>query len=133
LRLWFTKQRAKVLAPADEEAEKLLAKMQLGECALFEVQRPRSVAWHRMYFGICKTIGENQDPPRDASSIDAELRIRSGHFEVLLFDGLEVRVPKRIAFAGMDGTQWEHFWQRAEQAIIETFGEEYILEGRRAC
>jgi hypothetical protein len=85
-RLWFAKQRAKVLAPADAEAEKLLAKMQLGECALFEVQRPRSVAWHRMYFGICKTIGENQDPQGDASSIDAELRIRAGHFEVLLFD-----------------------------------------------
>ena len=126
-KLWVAK-RGKALIAADAEAEKFVRRLKDGECALVTVQRPRSISWHRMYFGICRAIGENQDPPRDEASIDAELRIRAGHFEVLLFDGLEVRVPKRIAFAEMDATQWEEFWQRAELAVRETFGNSYIDE-----
>ena len=129
MKFWLAK-RAKRFVPADEEAERILGKMKDGECALFTIQRPRSIAWHRMYFGICRAIGENQDPPRDSGSIDAELRIRAGHFEVLLFDGLEVRVPKRLAFTEMDADAWEKYWQRVEVAICETFGEEYIQERR---
>ena len=116
------------MVATDAASERFISRMGAGECELFEVQQPRSVAWHRMYFGICKSIGENQDPPRDAASIDAELRIRAGHFDVLVFDGLEVRVPKRIAFAEMDAHAWEEYWQRVEAAICEHFGESYIRE-----
>ena len=132
MKLWLAKRGKSSLIAADGEAQKVLCAMAEGECALFEVQRPRSVRWHRMYFALCRDIGENQDPPRDASSIDAELRIRAGHFDVLIFDGLEVRVPKRIAFAEMSGDQWEEFWQKAEQAIREHFGDSYIDERQRA-
>jgi hypothetical protein len=126
MRLWFTKQRAKVLAPADAGAEKLLAKMQLGECALFEVQRPRSVQWNKLYWSLCRTIGHNQDPTRDEDSIDTELRVRSGHFEVYLFDGMEVRVPRRIAFDRMSADQWEEYFKKVEMVVRERFGDEFI-------
>ena len=132
MHLWFAKRGNTLIPAGDEEAEAFLKKLQLGECVELEVRRPRSVAWNRMYWGICRVIGENQDPPRDEASIDAELRIRAGHFDVLLFDGLEVRVPKRLAFSEMDADAWEHYWQRAEQVICERFGAEYIRERRYA-
>lgn len=125
MRLWLAR-RGKSLIPTDEVGEAWVKRLQLGECAEFEVRRPRSVQWNRMYWGLCRCIGENQDPPRDEDSIDAELRIRAGHFEVILFDGLEVRVPKRIAFDKMDSDAWEGYWARVEQAVSETFGEHYL-------
>ena len=79
-----------------------------GELAEFKVLRPRSVAWHRLYFGLCRVIAENQDPPRDADSIDCELRIRAGHFDVMYVGEYEVRVPKRIAFDKMRQTSGRH-------------------------
>lgn len=114
--------------PADEESADLHRKMDAGEVAEFEVHRIRSLAWHKMYYGICSEIGKNQDPPRDKDSIDNELRIRAGHYEVLLVEGREVRVPKRIAFAKLSADKWSDLWPSLELAIRETFGEEYIQE-----
>lgn len=71
------------LVPADSDAEEMVGKLGDGEISLWRLMRVRSIQWHRMYFGICTQIGKNQDPPRDKHSIDAELRILAGHYEVI--------------------------------------------------
>lgn len=114
--------------PTDDAGRSLFMAMGDGEEALFRVERPRSSQWHRMYFGICRTIGQNQDPQRDEDSIDAELRIRAGHYDVMLVEAHEVRVPKRIAFDRMTGDEWAALWPSLELAIRERFGSEYIAE-----
>lgn len=113
--------------PADEEAEKLHKGMGDGETLLFKVLRVRSIQWHRMYFGICRDIGQNQDPVRNESSIDMELRFRAGHRELVGTIGdRELWVPKRIAFDQLSATEWKELWPSLELAIRETFGEEYM-------
>lgn len=134
MKLWLAKVRRddKVgLIPTDDESRAALGRMADGECAEIELTRPRSLPWHRMYFGICREIGKNQDPVRDEASIDNELRVRAGHFDVLWVDGHECRVPKRIAFSKLDGDQWAELWPSLELAIRETFGEEYLRESQR--
>lgn len=111
---------------AEEEAEKLHREMGAGEVMMLEVIRIRSLPWHRMYFGICREIGLNQDPQRDEDSIDYELRIRAGHYDVMFVDGLEVRTPKRIAFKKLTYDQWAALWPSLELAIREHFGDTYI-------
>jgi|SRR5581483_3285099 len=71
------------LIPTDDAARSALDRLADGECVEVDLNRPRSVKWHRMYFGICRAIGDNQDPRRDESSIDCELRILAGHYEVM--------------------------------------------------
>lgn len=135
MKLWFAKvtRKEKVgLIPTDEMGRSVLNRMGDGECCEIELVRPRSVPWNKMYFGICRTIGENQDPRRDENSIDYELRVRAGHFDVLLIDGHEVRVPKRIAFTKLSGDEWSELWPSLELAIREHFGEEYIEQLRVA-
>lgn len=115
--------------PADQDADELHGKMGDGELVSVRVSRIRSLQWHRMYFGICRTIGQNQDPPRDESSIDKELRIRAGHFDVMHIhgvEGIEVRTPKHINFDSMDADGWAKLWPSLELAIREHFGDEYI-------
>ena len=131
MKLWFCKvsRDGKVgLVPTDELARGILNRMGDGECAEIEIVRPRSVPWHRMYFGICRDIGFNQDPQRTEDSIDQELRVRAGHYDVIFVDGHEVRVPKRIAFSKLNADEWAELWPSLELAIREHFGEEYIRE-----
>lgn len=127
MRGWFVRI-GRALMPSDEASEGVVAKMAPGECAEFSVLRPRSSQWHRLYFGLCRVIGQNQDPPRDQDSIDAELRILAGHYDVMYVKGHEVRVPKRIAFDRMTGDEWSALWPSIETAVRERFGEEYMRE-----
>jgi hypothetical protein len=131
MRLWLAKvqRNGKVgLIPTDDISQRIISRMGDGECAQVELVRPRSVPMHRMYFGICRQIGENQDPQRTEASIDAELRVRAGHYEVMLIDGHECRIPKRIAFDKLSHDEWMELWPSLELAIRENFGEEYIRE-----
>lgn len=127
---WFYK-KGNALIPSDDDGRRGLDKMGDGECVEVTIVRPRSLQWHRMYFGICKLIGENQEPQRDADSIDYELRIRAGHFYVVPlagYDGIEIRVPKRIAFHKLSSQKWEALWPSIELAIRERFGETYLSQ-----
>ena len=129
MRLWLGKVRRdeKVgLVPTDQVSRAALARIEDGECVQVELVRPRSVQWNKLYWALCREIGENQDPMRDEESIDAELRILAGHYDVMHFSGREVRVPKRIAFDKLSSDEWEIYWKRAEVAIAERFGSEYI-------
>lgn len=127
MRAWVVKSGRGWL-PADEESAELHKKMGDGECSEMRVVRPRSSAWNRLYWGLCRVIGENQDPQRDEDSIDAELRILAGHYDVMYVKGHEVRVPKRIAFDKMTGDEWSDYWKRVEPAIAERFGSEYLAQ-----
>ena len=131
MKLWLAKVQRdnKVgLIATDDEGRTFLGKLGNGECVQVEIVRPRSLPMHRMYFGMCRAIGENQDPPRDEDSIDHELRILAGHYDVMYVQGHEVRIPKRIAFAKLTHDQWMKLWPSLEAAIIEHFGPEYIRE-----
>lgn len=130
MKLWLAR-RGRALIPTDQSSEAAVMKMEDGECAVFEIVRPRSVNWHRMYFAICASIGRNQDPPRDEDSIDHELRVLAGHYDTLFVGEHEVRVPKRIAFHKLSGDQWSELWPAMEQAICEHYGEEYLGESRK--
>ncbi len=131
MKLWLAKVRRgdKVgLIPTDDISRAVLGRIGEDECVQCEVVRPRSVQWNRMYFGICREIGQNQDPQRSEDSIDAELRIRAGHFDVLMIDGHECKFPKRIAFHKLSADEWSELWKSLELAIREHFGDEYIRE-----
>ena len=86
MKLWFAKVRRGEkagLIPTDEDSRALVNRLADGECVEVEIVRPRSVPMHRMYFGICRQIGLNQDPPRTEDSIDQELRVLAGHYDVI--------------------------------------------------
>lgn len=127
---WLTK-KGRGFLPADDECARVHVRMEEGECAQVKIIRPRSVQWNRMYFGICRVIGENQEPPRDEDSIDHELRILAGHYETFTVDGQPFGFAKRIAFDKLTADEWADLWPRLEQAICERFGQEYIGESQK--
>lgn len=131
MKLWLGKITGRTsvgLVPTDDISKKVLSRLDDGECVQVELTRPRSVQWNRMFFGICRDIGENQDPQRTERSICDELKVRAGHFELIFIDGHEVRMPKSIAFNNLTHDEWAELWPSLELAIREHFGEEYIRE-----
>lgn len=131
MKLWLAKvsRDKKVgLIPTDDDGQRVINRLANGECVEVEITRPRSLAMHRRYFGICRQIGMNQDPTRTEDSIDNELRILAGHYDVMYIAGHEVRVPKRIAFAKLTHDEWMELWPSLELAIRERFGEEFLEE-----
>jgi hypothetical protein len=131
--LYLTKVSGKKsvgLVPTDAYSETALGKLGDGECAIFKMVRPRSIHWHRMYFGICAQIGQMQDPVRDQDSIDYELRALAGHYypmQARKGNSLyEVRIPKRIAFDKLTADEWATLWPSLELAGRERFGDVYF-------
>lgn len=122
-------KHGKGFLPADERGELLHKRMEVGECAVVKVVRPRSLPWHKKYFGICRTIGEQQEPERDEDSIDHEIRILAGHYTKFYVGGVECRQAKRIAFDQLTADEWAKLWPSLEKAIVENFGYEYLGEG----
>lgn len=118
---WFSRL-GRNLIPADASSERLLLSLADGEGLLLSTIKLRSVHWHRMYFGCCREIGKNCDPQRDEDSIDGELRVLAGHFNVIPGDGFEIRVPKRIAFDKLTADEWAALWPSLDLAMQERFG-----------
>lgn len=134
VKLWLAKMRRGErvgLVPTDDESRAALQRMGDGECAEVELIRPRNLQWHRMYYGICRAIGQNQEPEVDESTIDNRLRVLAGHYDVMFVEGHEVRVPKRIAFSKLTGDKWAELWPSLEMAIRQEYGETYLAESQR--
>lgn len=112
------------LFPADDDVRTKVARMGDGELLLVTIERARCPVLFRKYHAMCQRIAENNG--RDKDSIDYEIRILAGHYDVLPGDGFEIRTPKRIAFAKLSQEQWEDYFQRAELAIAERWGAEYL-------
>ena len=126
-RLYLAKT-ANGFAPASDDAARWHARLGDGEGVEVKALKIRSLQWHRMYFSICRTIGLNQDPQRDEDSIDAEVRILAGHYNVVPLDGhpVEIRMPKRIAFDKLDANEWAALWPSLELGIVTRFGTQYV-------
>lgn len=120
---WFYKKGGG-LFPADDDVKAKVDRMGEGEMLLVTVERARCPVLFRKYHAMCQRIAENNG--RDKESIDYELRILAGHYDVMHVEGFEVRTPKRIAFAKLTQEQWEEYFQRAELAIAEKWGSEYL-------
>lgn len=121
------------LVPTDDESQTAISKLGDGECVIVKLVRPRSIKWHRKYMATCAEIGKMQDPVRDTDSVDYELRVLGGHYDVMYArkgnELYEVRTPKRIAFDKLTADQWEALWPSLELAGRERFGNEYFDMG----
>lgn len=117
--------------PGDAEAERLHARMGVGELVEVKVMRARSVPMNARYWAICTGIAENNGLTKEA--VSDELKVLAGHYEpmqVSLPGGDPVMVcrPKSIAFDELTHDEWMELWPSLEQAGIERWGAEYWLE-----
>lgn len=99
------------LRPADDAAEKILAKQPIGRDVLVDVSRPRSLPQMRLYWSVLALVWENLPERVQAAFPSVEvfedyLCIRVGHAHLINSKAGLVPVPKSVSFAKADQDQF---------------------------
>lgn len=117
------------LFPVDDEGGELLHKLPRDRDVGIEVKRHRNPRHHRLYFAILNFVkmhavnadGEPLFENADVDIISVALKIATGHVRTFIdtTTGKTAFVPKSIAWAAMDQTEFEAFFKNACDVIAQ--------------
>ena len=89
-----------------------------GKEVLAEVTRPRNLAHHRKFFAMCGFLAEHSD--YSTEQIVDIFKLRAGlTIQSQLRDGTIVQHPGSIAFAKMDQTAFEAFYEECLNVVAK--------------
>lgn len=111
------------LLPLDDRARELMAKLKLGDKVLVKVHRPRYIEHHRLTMSVLNKIADAKGVP--VETLLTWLQVAMGRVDfVKLPNGKVVASRQSIAFASMDQTEFQRWWDEAWRLISE-----HILPG----
>lgn len=117
----FLKRVGFYLVPDGDESVSALAGLPFGKSFMAEVKQPRNVQHHRLFFAICKRIGDGIG--RDAEQIVTIFKLATGHYETIRSKNHgELRIPKSIAFGNMSQDDFRIFFDRCVVVALEEWG-----------
>lgn len=109
--------------PGDAEAQALFDKLKDGQTVRAEIKRMRSPQQHRMYWGLCKLIFDNQSRYSTVRDVSDALLCAVGHCyedEIRLGDKVMWRQrAKSISFGNMDQDQFNDLFNRVLDVVVE--------------
>ena len=114
------------LAANDDTARDYLRRVKLGDVVKAEIVRPRSVKYHRRFFGMLNTVWQACGDWHTVDELLTELKFRAGLVdrqkvidrttgEVLA----EIIKPQSISFAAMSDDEFRAFVDRCIKIICE--------------
>lgn len=106
------------LVPATDEATAWARKIKPGDIIEADVVRPRSQAFHKLFFAMLKIVSDNKDDYSVEELLDI-IKLGIGHTRVIqLPGGTFYALPKSISFASLDQDQFSAFFNRAVDYVI---------------
>jgi len=86
-----------------------------------EVRQPRNPAFHRLFFALCKRIGDGIG--KDTEQIATVFKYATGHYDAFKTKTYgEVKVPRSISFAKLDETAFRVFFDRCVEVALTEWG-----------
>lgn len=107
------------LHAVDEEGEKVMRKLGLGEIVTVDVVRPRNGAFHNKFFAMMNIIYRNQSYYQSLDVLLQVCKLRTGHYETIETATEQYKIPKSISFANMDDLEFAGFYDRACDWVIK--------------
>ena len=109
------------LAPADDEAGTALRKIPVGSVVKADVRRPRSLQQHRRYWLLCSLVAENHEQLQTRDQVHDVLKLLTGLYTVVALKstGEVLRVPRSISFGEMSQEDFDDYYRRACDAVVE--------------
>lgn len=103
------------LKPVDDQGVNVLRKIAVGEVIQCEINKPRNLAHHRKFWALLNVFWAAAGEWSSPYGVLIELKVRLGHVQSVLIreTGEVVKVPKSIAFAQMDQTAFDDFYEKA--------------------
>lgn len=109
------------LVPDGEESVSALAMLPFNKSFKAEVKQPRNPAFHRLFFAICKRIGDGVG--HDAEQIATVFKLATGHYDTIKSKRHgELKIPKSISFAQMDQTSFSEFFEKCVLICYDEWG-----------
>jgi len=103
-----------------------------GEMVNVKVTRSRNIWMHRRFMAMCRALWNLDQVHKEFKSIEEvidQVKISAGHCTVRNYaSGDEkyiVKTPKSIAFANMDDTEFNAFYNRAVDGVLRDILPEY--------
>jgi len=110
------------LVPVNDGAEAALAKIKLGAEVRVKIDRPRNLQHHKKFWALMNIVYQNQNHYTALDHLVAALKTAVGHCDLIPGrDGKIVAIPKSIAFAQMDQTAFEEFYDQCIEVIAKHF------------
>jgi len=119
--LWLVRVGGeKALRAYDSQSGELLEALPNGKMLKAEVTHHRSHAQLRWYWGLIRLVHSNQSRYSTAERLEEMLRVAAGHCDTMITpEGMTVKVPRSIAFAKMDQTQFNSFKDQVIRIVCE--------------
>jgi hypothetical protein len=81
-------------------------------------KKDRNPGHHRKFFGLLRMVFENQEKYLSQEALRFAVTIQAGYVEEIQLDGDRIALkPKSIAWAKMDQTEFDKFYNAALAAI----------------
>lgn len=107
--------------PADDLSAETAKRFKVGETFKAEVVKPRSRKTLGRYWVLCQMILDNTETFRSKEQVSDYLKIRTGHSTSIVAKstGEIFHVANSIDFDSLDETQFQDFWQRVCDVVVE--------------
>ena len=122
----YLRRTATGLAADDDAAREALRRIKLGDVVRAEIVRPRSVRYHRRFFGMLSTVWRACGDWPDVEALLRELKFRAGLVDeqrVVDRQSGEIiatlQIPRSIAFHAMDDDEFRAFVERCIRVICD--------------
>lgn len=107
------------LNPFGEEAEKFFRSLKTGDVVNLEIRKPRNPLQHRLYWSMCRAVAMNHDTLQTEEQVHQVIKILAGHVDMVRVGDKIVQVPKSIAFDRMDQLEFDTFFNRAKDIVVQ--------------
>jgi len=124
-------RRGQGFLPASDDAIKVRDRLQQGEIAWFKPLRVRCPKDLRRYWALMTMCADNCEriemphggvmPIHSKEDVSDAVKICSGHCTTIFdMDGKPVyQIPKSISFENMEQSDWEKFWPKVTDVVME--------------
>lgn len=110
------------LRPWDERALEFLRKLPQGKVVEVEIKRARNPQHHRKFFALLNLVWSNQERYPSVDCLLAALKISIGHVDMITMPGGKTHlIPRSINFASMNQDEFDDFYKRCLDKIMEHF------------
>lgn len=117
----FLKRVGYYLMPDGEESVSALSSLPFGKSFQADIKQPRNIQHHRLFFAICKRIGDGIG--RDAEQIATVFKLATGHYETIRSKKHgELRIPKSISFSSMGQDDFRTFFDACVEVALSEWG-----------
>lgn len=112
------------LYPDGDESHEVFENLREGARYFVDAKQPRNSGHHRLFWALCHRIANGLGRDDITSErVATEFKLATGHCETLMTKRHgEVKIPLSIAFAKMDQTEFDVFFEKCVRVAYEEWG-----------